>query len=88
MEDDKIVWYESTEWPEVLKESITGTSIDVLVYDPVADQHTVGWYDFNLFTWHFLSNEDVNPRFVWRYFNDKHDRYKPKKRKTNEYKTK
>lgn len=79
MEDNKIEWLPSTEWPDVVSENNSGCSIDVFVYDPKTDEHTVGWYNFDLFTWQFLRNEDVAPRFVWRYFVDMYDRHKPKK---------
>lgn len=68
MEDDKIDWAASDVWPDVISESNTGCSIDVLIHDPKTDEHTVGWFNFNTMSWMFLSNEDVNPRFMWRYF--------------------
>lgn len=80
-EDDIITWYASDEWPDVVSDVNTGCSIDVLAYDPKTDEHTVAWYNFNTFAWNFLRNENVNSRFVWRYFNDTHDRYKPPKKK-------
>jgi hypothetical protein len=67
----------STEFPEELSRSQRGFSVDVLIYSKIERIHTIGWYNFNLFKWHFLTNEDVNKKFYWRYFEDEID--KPKK---------
>ena len=76
----------STEFPEELSRSQNGFSVDVLIYSKIERIHTIGWYNFNLFKWHFLTNEDVNKEFHWRYFEDEIDKpkkiIKPKKNNT------
>lgn len=67
----------STEFPEELSRSQNGFSVDVLVYSELERIHSIGWYNFNLFKWHFLTNENVEKEFQWRYFEDEID--KPKK---------
>ena len=55
------------EIPEVLGEN--GFSIDVLVYFPKLDEHSIGWFQYSSGTWFFLSNQDYkNELFFWRYF--------------------
>jgi len=76
----------STDFPEELSRSQNGFSVDVLVYSELERIHTIGWYNFNLFRWHFLTNEDVNKDFKWRYFEDEID--KPKKNNNNKTKSK
>ncbi len=77
---DDIVWSEPTEVPDVLSEAQRGLSVDILVYCPKANEHTVGWYNHNTDEWLFLCREANFKTFVWRYFTDKHDRYNPKKK--------
>jgi hypothetical protein len=68
----------STEFPEELSRSQNGFSVDVLVYSELERIHSIGWYNFNLFKWHFLTNENVEKEFQWRYFEDEID--KPQKK--------
>jgi hypothetical protein len=63
-----------TDFPEELSRSQNGFSVDVLIYSRIERIHTIGFYNFNLFRWHFLTNEDVNKEFKWRYFEDEIDK--------------
>lgn len=63
----------STEHPDELSQSQNGFSVDVLIYVELERVHTVGWYNFNLFKWHFLTNENINKEFQWRYFDPEID---------------
>jgi hypothetical protein len=58
----------STEFPDELSRSQKGFSVDVLIYSEIERVHTIGWYNFNLFKWHFLNNEVIAKEFKWRYF--------------------
>ncbi len=75
MQDDKIEWQENSDFPDVLNDAQNGFSVDVLVYFPCLDEHTMGWFDFKGMCWLFLSNQDYNGRkFKWRYFIDEIDK--------------
>ena len=78
---DEIDWIDSTEFPDVLSAANNGNSVDVLIHNTVADEHTVGWFNFNQMRWLFLSNESIK-KFKWRYFIDKYYRYDKKKSRT------
>lgn len=69
----EIEWNDKSEFPGELGQN--GFSVDVLVHDTRADEHTVGFYDFKIMTWRFLSNEEIK-RFKWRYFQDEIDKFK------------
>lgn len=70
----KSKWVKSTEFPDELSPTGRGLSVDVLIYSKQTDEHTVGWYDFNVMTWRFLCREAVG-RFKWRYFETEIDKY-------------
>lgn len=75
MQDGKIEWQENADFPEELHLAQNNFSVDVLVYFPCLDEHTVGWFDFKGMCWLFLSNQDYNGRkFKWRYFIDEIDK--------------
>lgn len=64
-------FYEGKDFPEEINRAQSRFSVDVLVYLPCLDEHTVGWFDFNTMKWLFLSNQDYRGRrFVWRYFDN------------------
>ena len=67
-------FFDKTEIPDVLSDTQRGFSVDVLVYSPATDEHTVGWYNYNTDEWCFLCREAVK-KFKWRYFNDKTDKW-------------
>jgi len=73
------LWNDSKEFPDELSKAGNNLSVDVLIYCQVQRIHTIGWYNFNLFAWHFLSNEKMNKKFKWRYLDQECD--KPKKKK-------
>lgn len=73
MNDD--LWTTSTEFPDELNPSGNGFSVDVLIYDIISEEHTIGWFDFEIMTWRFLSNENIQ-KFFWRYLSQEID--KPK----------
>jgi len=75
-------WESKTEFPDELNPAQNQFSVDVLVYFPTLDEHTVGWFDFNKMKWQFLSNQQYGKRgFKWRYF-DEGDQ-PPKKKKSD-----
>lgn len=45
-----------------------GFSVDVLVYCPKINAHTVGFYSYKQNEWHYLCNEQNLEAPVWRYF--------------------
>jgi len=75
----KIEWFGENDFPDELSQSQNNLTVDVLVYCKIGRVRTVGWYNYNLFTWHFLSNENIKEGFKWRYFVDEID--KPQKKK-------
>lgn len=62
-----------TEFPDHLSETQNGFSVDVLIYVKHLNLHTIGWFDFNVMSWRFLSNENYT-NFYWRYFTNEEDR--------------
>lgn len=65
----KINWNLKKEFPDELNPAQNSFSVDVLVYFPKLDEHTIGWFDFNSMCWLFLSNQDYSDyNFKWRYF--------------------
>lgn len=61
------LWELSTEFPGELNQDGQGHSVDVLIYNLDTQEHTIGWYDFNIMSWKFLNNEG-QLNFKWRYF--------------------
>ena len=66
-------YHSSIDFPEELSKSQNGFSVDVLIYDIETTDHAIGWYDFEVMTWRFVSNEP-HKKFVWRYLNNKIDK--------------
>lgn len=64
------------DFPSELNYAQSRFSVDVLIWNEQKQQHTVGWYDFQLMKWCFLCRE-VQGEFEWRYYDDEID--KPKK---------
>jgi len=76
-------WNDNKDFPDELSEAQNGFSVDVLVYFPCLDEHTVAWYDFGQFEWQFLRKQDYTGRnFKWRYFINEIDKinFKPLKK--------
>ena len=71
-------WHDATDFPDRLRDDRSGFSVDVLVWCPTADEHTVGWLDYNEIRWLFLCRQAIDEKFYWRYFDDKTDRVKIK----------
>ena len=71
----EIEWNDQTEFPGTLGQN--GFSVDVLIHDTNADEHSVGWYDWKTNVWVFLSNEQIDV-FKWRYFNELIDNFNKK----------
>lgn len=72
----EISWINDKEFPDVIGNN-NRFSIDVLIYIPSLDEHTIGWYDFNEYKWCFLCNQKINGRkFMWRYFINEIDKTK------------
>lgn len=65
----------SSDFPSEVSPAHNGLSVDVLIYSEKTGEHTVGWFSYKLMTWKFLCREP-HQEFVWRYFNNEHD--KPK----------
>ena len=71
----KIEFYRKSEHPDEINIAQSRFSVDVLVYFPCLDEHTIGWYDYIGNKWLFLSNQDYTDRpFVWRYLTNELDR--------------
>lgn len=68
-----IEWNDPKDFPEELGQN--GFSVDVLVYCEPLDIHQIGWFEYKTHKWHFLCNEQHIVDFVWRYFNNKIDKY-------------
>jgi len=68
------LWNDSKEFPDELSKANNNLSVDVLIYSKLDRIHTIGWYNFNLFSWHFLSNERINKKFKWRYLDQEIDK--------------
>lgn len=73
--DEDITFYPSTQPPEEISESQRGFSVDVLIYSPDIEEHTIGWFNYNTNEWLFLCREANFKHFKWRYFTDKHDKF-------------
>lgn len=71
----KLEFYKSSEHPDEINSGQSRFSVDVLVYFPCLDEHSIGWYDFIACKWLFLSNQDYSKRdFYWRYLIDELDK--------------
>lgn len=65
-------WNSESDFPDEFSSS-GKTSVDVLVYNEKTDEHTIGWFDFNVMTWRFLCRESIG-KFQWRYFVNEYDK--------------
>ena len=80
------LWSDEKEFPCELSKAGNNLSVDVLVYSKRDRVHTIGWFNFNLFAWHFLSNEKISNNFNWRYLDLETD--KPIMKKVKEWEQK
>ncbi len=70
-------WLGRRRIPEELNKAQNQFSVDVLIYFPFLDEHTIGWFDFTKMKWRFLANQDYkNHYFIWRYFENETDKLK------------
>lgn len=68
-----VEWFTDKDIPDVLSKSNERFSVDVLIYNPITDENTIGWFDYLKEQWLFLCNEK-NKNFNWRYINPKIDK--------------
>jgi len=71
----KIDWNDQSDFPDEISKSKDHLSVDVLVYNKKTNEHTIGWFNFNVMTWNFLCRESMG-KFKWRYFIDSIDKIK------------
>jgi len=70
---NKSIFFSHKDFPSELNYAQSRFSVDVLVWNKKTEEHTIGWFDFQLMKWCFLCRE-VQGSFKWRYLSENIDK--------------